>query len=96
LNVYNIEIKDQFFQLNTEDSIIVKKLNKNNQNIKNVKNMTEEKKNNFKNDFIRNFLDQEKFDYDKHLPNYSKNKNSSVKDMFVTKNLNFLKDEVNF
>lgn len=60
-----------------------------------MKNFSDGKKNNSKKHFLKNFFEKEKFDYDKHTDFLNKfNKNSSVKDIFSIKKLNFFGNEV--
>ncbi len=91
-----MEIKEQLIiQLNTEESLnrdnLVRSSNNNNFN----KNYSDCKKPSSKKNFFKNLFDKENFDHGKDN-NFCKkpNKNSSVKNTFFVKKLNFFENEV--
>lgn len=87
-----MEIKDQLIvRLNTEESA---NIDKSTRNIY-TKNFSDCKKQNSKKNFLINFLETEKFEYDRKNSFLDKiNKNSSLKNISSFKKLNFFENEV--
>lgn len=83
-------------RLNTDESANVETFVKNNYS----KNFSDGKRQNSKKNFLKNFIEKEKFDFENNKKKCGFldkiKKNSSVKNIFSLKKLNFFENDVRF